>query len=52
MDLEIPDPAHAKAALATWKGIANDLGKPGRDDIYGDGELEDTRDAMLGNTLK
>jgi subtilisin family serine protease len=52
MDLEIPDPAQAKAALAKWKGIANDLGKPGRDDIYGDGELEDTRDAMLGNTLK
>ena len=38
-DLDAPDPAGALAALARWRGIANDLGKPGRDDIYGDGEL-------------
>jgi len=52
MDLETPDPAQAKAALAKWKGIANDLGKPGRDDVYGEGELGDFRDSMLGNTRK
>jgi len=42
-DLEVPDPARAQAELAKWKGIANDLGKPGRDDIYGEGELGDER---------
>ena len=47
-DLATPDPAKAQAALAKWKGIANDLGKPGRDDIYGDGELGDFRDTSLG----
>jgi hypothetical protein len=41
-DLEAPDAARAQGALAKWRGIANDLGKPGRDDIYGDGELGDT----------
>jgi subtilisin family serine protease len=40
-DLEAPDAARAQVALAKWRGIANDLGKPGRDDIYGDGELGD-----------
>jgi subtilisin family serine protease len=40
-DLETPDPVRAQAALAKWTGIANDLGKPGRDDIYGEGELGD-----------
>jgi hypothetical protein len=52
MDLETPDPALAEAALAKWKGIANDLGKPGRDDVYGEGELGDIRDSVLGNTHK
>ena len=42
-DLEAPDPARAQAEFAKWKGIANDLGKPGRDDIYGEGELGDER---------
>ena len=39
MDLATPDPVKAQSAFAKWKGIANDLGKPGRDDIYGEGEL-------------
>jgi hypothetical protein len=43
MDLETPDPVRAQAALVKWTGIANDLGKPGRDDIYGAGELGDDR---------
>ncbi len=38
-DLEAPDPVRAQSALVKWKGIAKDLGKPGRDDVYGDGEL-------------
>ena len=29
--------------LAKWNGVANDLGKPGRDDIYGAGESSGTR---------
>jgi subtilisin family serine protease len=49
MDLEIPDPAQAQAAIAKWKGIANDLGKPGRDDIYGEGELGDFRNLAPEN---
>jgi subtilisin family serine protease len=51
-DLATPDPAQARATVAKWKGVANDLGKPGRDDIYGDGELGDLRDSVLGNTHK
>src|SRR6188768_1522070 len=51
-DLETPDPAKAQAALAKWKGIANDLGKPGRDDIYGEGELGDFRDSAPENMHK
>jgi subtilisin family serine protease len=45
MDLETPDPVRAQAVLVKWTGIANDLGKPGRDDIYGVGELGDDRSA-------
>ena len=51
-DLKTPDPVQAETALAKWKGIANDLGKPGRDDVYGEGELGDFRDSLLGNTHK
>ena len=39
MDLQAPDPAQAQIALTKWKGTAHDLGKPGRDDVYGEGEL-------------
>ena len=44
-DLATPDPAKAQIALAKWKGFANDLGKPGRDDVYGEGELAGPRSA-------
>jgi subtilisin family serine protease len=40
-DLDTPDPVRAQAAVAKWAGIANDLGRPGRDEVYGDGELGD-----------
>ncbi len=47
MDLPAPDPVRAQAVLAKWKGFANDLGKPGRDDVYGDGELGDVHGPAL-----
>lgn len=47
-DLDAPDPVRAQAALAKLKSFANDLGKPGRDDIYGDGELGANSDPVLG----
>jgi len=51
-ELESPDPAQARNAIAKWTGIANDLGKPGRDDVYGEGELGDLRDPALGSRYK
>jgi len=51
-DLKTPDPIQAQAALAKWKAIANDLGKPGRDDVYGEGELGNSRGDTLGHTHK
>jgi hypothetical protein len=38
-DLSAPDAAARERALAKWVGAARDLGKRGRDDIYGAGEL-------------
>ena len=38
-DLPAPDSAARDLALAKWTGAARDLGKRGRDDIYGAGEL-------------
>ncbi|HEV7605733.1 MAG TPA: S8 family serine peptidase [Steroidobacteraceae bacterium] len=43
-ELDTPDPAQVQLALAKWKAVANDLGKPGRDDVYGEGELGDNAD--------
>jgi subtilisin family serine protease len=34
-----PDPAQRAVELARWIARATDLGKPGRDEVYGDGEL-------------
>ena len=49
-DLETPDPAQAQRTLVKWKAFAKDLGKKGRDEIYGDGEIlvepDDERDAI------
>ena len=39
----------ASARSRSANGVANDLGKPGRDEIYGVGELGDCRDPALGN---
>jgi subtilisin family serine protease len=49
-DLQAPDPSQAQAALAKWKGVANDLGKPGRDDVYGDGELGGNAALAVGSS--
>lgn len=43
MDIEAPDPAKSQLVIAKWNGFANDLGKPGRDEVYGLGELGDDR---------
>jgi subtilisin family serine protease len=39
MDLTSPDPVQAARVLAKWNALARDLGKHGRDDVYGLGEL-------------
>jgi subtilisin family serine protease len=42
-ELQSPDPVLSQGVLARWTGNARDLGKQGRDDVYGAGELgEDT----------
>ena len=33
-------------------GVANDLGKPGRDNIYGEGEVGPDRSSRLGDANK
>lgn len=38
-DVSTPDAVARERALAKWSGAARDLGKRGRDDIYGAGEL-------------
>ena len=40
-DLAAPDVAERDRVIAKWTSAANDLGKRGRDDIYGAGELGD-----------
>jgi len=47
-DVDTPDPALAQLALAKWKGSASDLGKRGRDDVYGEGQLGGDPDPVLG----
>jgi Subtilase family len=41
VDLSSPDPVQAAHVLEKWSGLATDLGKRGRDDVYGAGELGD-----------
>jgi hypothetical protein len=38
-DFPVPDPARREAEVMQWISRATDLGKPGRDEVYGDGEL-------------
>jgi len=39
LDFQQPDAAQRKRELGKWAGVARDLGRQGRDDIYGAGEL-------------
>jgi hypothetical protein len=51
-DLAAPDAAARERALAKWAGTARDLGKRGRDDIYGAGELGAMPETMAGGSNK
>jgi len=45
-ELQAPDPADSQRVLARWTGSAHDLGKRGRDEVYGAGELGGTPSPM------
>jgi hypothetical protein len=47
-DVSAPDAAARERALAKWTSAAHDLGKRGRDDIYGAGELGAPADTVAG----
>lgn len=47
-ELQSPDPLLSQQVLARWTGNARDLGKQGRDDIYGAGELGGDAPALAG----
>src|SRR5262249_25511263 len=51
-DVPAPGVAERERALSKWAGIATDLGKSGRDDVYGAGELGENRQALLGSEGK
>ena len=44
LDFQQPDAAQRERELGKWAGFATDLGKKGRDDVYGIGELGDDRE--------
>jgi subtilisin family serine protease len=45
-DMAAPDAAARERAIAKWTLAAQDLGKRGRDDVYGAGELGEVREAV------
>jgi subtilisin family serine protease len=51
-DLPAPDAAARDRAIAKWTRVARDLGKRGRDDIYGAGELGTLSDTVAGGSNK
>ena len=51
-DLSAPDVAGRDRALAKWTSAAHDLGKRGRDDIYGAGELGASPETVAGQPNK
>jgi hypothetical protein len=51
-DLATPDAAARERAIAKWTSAAHDLGKRGRDDIYGAGELGALPDTLAGGANK
>ncbi|HET9863408.1 MAG TPA: S8 family serine peptidase [Steroidobacteraceae bacterium] len=51
-DLAAPDAGVRDQMLARWAQSAHDLGKRGRDDVYGAGELGDSGAAVAGKVNK
>ena len=51
-DMASPDAGARERAIAKWRGVAQDLGKRGRDDMYGAGELGEVREAVAEKTNK
>lgn len=51
-DMASPDVAARERALAKWTSAARDLGKRGRDDIYGAGELGGAAETVAGQANK
>ena len=51
-DLQSPDAAQRDRVIAKWTLAANDLGKRGRDDIYGAGEIGDLPAAAAAQANK
>ena len=51
-DMASPDAAARERAIAKWTGVAQDLGKRGRDDVYGAGELGEMREAVAEKANK
>jgi subtilisin family serine protease len=51
-DLATPDASARERALEKWTSAARDLGKRGRDDIYGAGELGALPETMAGGSNK
>ncbi len=49
-DMASPDAGARDLAIAKWTGVAQDLGKRGRDDVYGAGELGEIREAVAEKT--
>jgi len=51
-DLTTPDVAQRDLVLAKWTQAAKDLGKKGRDDVYGSGELGDLGSVLVEEANK
>jgi len=51
-DLPSPDVAQRDRVLAKWTQAANDLGKKGRDDVYGSGEIGDLGQVLVEGANK
>lgn len=51
-ELPLPDAAQRERELDKWSRLAQDLGKQGRDDTYGAGELASPPEAAPGKTNK
>jgi len=51
-DISAPDADARERALAKWTSAAHDLGKRGRDDIYGAGELGTAPETVAGQPNK